>query len=36
MTKCIKCNQDTEVVADSIPLCHEHYNNENLDELGIE
>ena len=36
MTKCIKCNHDTEVYEDRIPLCHEHYNNESLNELGIE
>ena len=35
MTNCTKCNRDTEVHEDKIPLCHYHYTNENLDELGI-
>lgn len=32
--KCNECNREVEV-ADGIPLCHYHYNNENLEKEGV-
>jgi hypothetical protein len=31
---CKVCNREVEV-ADNIPLCHYHYTNANLAEVGV-